>query len=146
MIKGLSEKIEGLFTVQRTQQTNTRIFLNFCLIFVVIAILPLYFKYEDYNYGKYKAAYQEATTLVEQYHSERGEYPIGEVVDLNAEKSLKNFFAEGFSHGRIYYVDLQQLPALSALKYRYIVDIDRGILYTSEHVAYRLKRWHLAVL
>lgn len=145
MLSRLSEKFEGLFVVKQTQHTNTRLFLTFCLIFVVMAILPLYFKYEDYNYGKYKVAYQEARSIVRQYHGEHGEYPIGGAVDLREEKSLRDFFADGLTHGRLYYVDLELVPALSALKYRYIIDIDRGTLYTSEHVAYRLERWHLAV-
>ena len=146
MLTRLSEKFEDLFTVKQTKHTNGRLFFTFCFIFIVVAILPIYFKYEDYAYAKYKEAYQEAQTVVKQYYSEKGEYPMTDPIRWEKEKSLQDFFSKGLSHGRLYYVDVELVPALKTLKYRYIIDIDRGTLYTSEFIAYRLERWHMGIL
>ncbi|MBS4039182.1 MAG: hypothetical protein KGZ81_01140 [Flavobacteriales bacterium] len=145
MLTRFSEKIEELFTVKQTKYTNGRLMFTFLMIFAVVAILPMYFKYEDYAYAKYKEAYQTAQAVVRQYHSEKGEYPTTGPVQWEKEKSLQEFFSEGLTHGRLYYVDAELVPELKNFKYRYIVDIDRGTLYTSQHIAYRLKRWHMGL-
>ncbi len=142
----LSERFEELFTVKQTKHTNGRLLFTFLLIFAVVAILPLYFKYEDYSYAKYKAAYQEVKLAVEEFHAAQGEYPISTPIQWENEKHLSEFFTEGRTHGRLYYADVEQLPQLKELKYTYIIDIDRGTLYTSQFIVYRYVRWHMGVL
>ncbi len=142
----LSERFEELFTVKQTKHTNGRLLFTFLLVFVAAAILPLYFRYEDYTYAKYKAAYQEVKAAVEEFHAVKGEYPIGHPIQWDNEKQLKAFFSKGRTHGRLYYVDVEQLTQLKELKYTYLIDIDRGTLYTSQFIAYRLERWHMGTL
>jgi len=140
------EKMEGLFVVNRKETTYKRGFLAFILVLAGVAILPAYFKYEDYTYAKYKAEYNYVIEIVEKYNEEHGSYPLGEAINWNKEKNLNLFFEESnFSRNReLYYIDINLMSGLENNKYTYIIDSNKGNIYTREYVVYQNRRWHFA--
>lgn len=142
----LLKKIDNLFTVKRTKQTPGRIFITFCILLMVVASVPIYFIYEDYTYGKYKEEYYLVKQHIESYKQLEGNYPIGKPIDWKEEKDLALFFEENHlsRDKRLYYIDDSSIPQIRELKYTFIIDVDRGTLYTSEFVVYYFRRLHLA--
>jgi len=142
----LLEKIENLFVINRKQTTYTRAFISFIIVLAGVAVLPTYFKYEDYTYAKYKKEYDSVVEIVEQYNKEYGRYPLGEPINWAKEKNLNLFFTENKLSGNreLYYIDIKLLDELKNNKYTYIIDVQHGKLYTREFVVYKNRRWHFA--
>lgn len=142
----IMEKIENLFVLDRKETTYKRAVLGFIIVLAGVAILPLYFKYEDYTYAKYKKEYDFVVEVVEKYNGENSSYPIGEPINWANEKNLKLFFTENqlSTNRQLYYIDTTLIKELENSKYTYIIDGQRGNVYTREFVVYKNRRWHLA--
>lgn len=142
----LFEKLEGLFVVERKETSYKKAVIG--LIFVIIAGFSpyLYIRYEDYQYGKYKAEFDFVVENVENYRTENNEYPLGSVVRWNDEKDLNKFFVENKwrTNRELYYIDIEGIEDLKNIKYTYIVDPETEQIYTSEFVIAHFKRWHFA--
>lgn len=147
MLQKIGDKIEDLFTVKQTKYTGKRLIITLGLAILFIFSLPIYFKYEDYAYEKYKQHYQEATQIIIDYYQAYGVYPTGDQIKWDQEKNLNTFFTENNfnKNRRLYYIDLDVLPEIKAKPFTYILDIDHGVLYTREFRVYQNRRWHLAI-
>ncbi|MCC5911198.1 MAG: hypothetical protein JJT76_12245 [Clostridiaceae bacterium] len=148
MLQRILEKLDTLFTVKQTKYTGKRIFITFCLVVLSVFSLPIYHKYEDYTYGRYSDQYQQASSIIQEYYSEYGEYPVSHSIDWKKEKNLNKFFQENRydrSRRSLYYVDEDLIPEIDQLRYNYLIDINTGTLYTREWVPYKYRRWHLAI-
>ena len=142
----LFEKLEGLFVVERKETTYKKAVIG--LIFVIIAGFSpyLYIRYEEYQYGKYKAEFDFVVEVVESYRAENNEYPLGHRIHWDNEKDLKQFFVENKwrLNRELYYIDTNAMEDLKNIKYTYIVDPETEQIYTSEFVIAHFKRWHFA--
>lgn len=138
------DKLDALFYVNRKKLTYKKGCLMFVLVLLAGFSLPIYIKYEDYTYDKYKAEYNYVLEILETYKSEEGEYPIGEKADLNEEDDLKEFIMQNnFRIGNdLYYIDTSLIDKLGDIKNTYIIDMDTHRIYTGEFVVYRFTRWH----
>lgn len=143
------EMIDELFTVKQSKFTKSKLFFTFILALVGFMLFPIFFRIEDYNYNKYKSDYNYGQEIITEYHQKMGEYPVKEAVDLNKEEKLKEFLSKNNKddeNTRLYYIDVGLVPRINELKYTFIVDIDKGTLYTRESIAYRFARWHFAIM
>ncbi|KAB3534128.1 hypothetical protein F8154_09325 [Alkaliphilus pronyensis] len=144
----ISDFIENIFSVSYTKQTRGKTFFALVLAVIGVFMLPIFFKIEDYNYAKYKEEYSLAEEIVNEYYSQSNTYPIGGPIEWDKEKKLYKFFKEGNlnMNRRLYYINADLVPEIKDFKHKYLVDIDKGTLYTQKSVAYRFRRWHFALL
>ncbi len=138
------DKLDTLFYLNRGELTYKKGCFMIVLVLLVGFSLPIYIKYEDYTYGKYKAEYTYVEEMLETYKSEEGNHPVGEKVDLNKEDDLKQFIMQNnFKIGNdLYYIDTSLIDELANVKNTYIIDTDSNRIYTSEFAVYRFTRWH----
>lgn len=142
----LLEKLEGLFVVKRKETTYKKGLFALVLVLIAGFSLPIYFKYEDYAYGKYKEEYDYVVGEIEMYRDENNNYPLGDPINWNNEKDLKKFFVENkFSTNReLYYIDEYVISELKDKKHTYIIDPQNETVYTSEFIVFHYRRWHFA--
>ncbi len=140
----LLEKFEGLFYVRRKEPTYRKALFTLTLVLITGFSLPIYLKYEDYSYGKYKEEYNSVVEIVQRYKDQNEEYPIGNIVNWDNEEDLNMFFKDNnlSRSSSLYYIDINILDELKDKKYTYIIDIEKNNMYTSEFVVYNFRRWH----
>lgn len=141
---GISDWFEKLFEVKRKKQTPLSIFVMLILLFLLGNSLFILMHYQKKSYEAFAIEYSTVKSAVLKYENDHGEYPIGSSVDWSKEKNLTMFFEEnGLTMGlQYYYVNISLLELSEKVKKTYVIDVDRGILYTREFEIYGLKRWH----
>lgn len=147
MLEKLSDKLENLFVVDQKKQTGKGIFSTFLIALAIFLIIPGYVRYSKYVYKGYKERYDAVKSSVTAYYETHGVYPIGDAINWGKEKDLSRFMETNRmgKDRRLYYINPSLLPDLGKLKETYLIDIDYGMLYTSEYRIYQFTRWHYAV-
>ncbi|HAS74041.1 MAG TPA: hypothetical protein DCS67_07845 [Clostridiales bacterium UBA8960] len=143
MIK-FTDWFDRLFEVKRKKQTPFSIFVMVILLFLLGNSLFILMHFQKKSYEAFAVEYRTVKAAVLDYKNETGEYPIASTVNWSKEKNLSMFFEEnGLTMGtQFYYVEQSLLSIPDKVKKTYILDVDRGILYTREFEIYGLKRWH----
>lgn len=144
----IGEAIEKLFEVKQKKNTLPKTIMTFVLFLVLANMLFIFFAFEDRSYGAYKEDYGVVKNGILKYKNANGEYPLGGIVDWNNEKDLHNFLTENrFTMGSVFhYIDFDRIENLNTPKMKYIIDLDREIVYTSQSVPYKNKRWHIPMV
>ena len=147
MLEGLRDRIEILFTVKQEKQTGKGILISFIIAVLIFISMPIYFRYEDYAYGRFQKSYHAVKDRVMAYYEVHGAYPQGNEINWEQEKNLARFFeANGMDKNRrLFYLDTEWLSELGQLKETYLIDIDYGMIYTSDFQIFHFARWHYAV-
>lgn len=142
------EAIEKLFEVKQKKNTLPKTIMTFVLFLVLANMLFIFFAFEDRIYGAYKEDYAHVKSNIIEYKTQNGNYPVAKEVDWSKEKNLYNFLIDNkFTMGStFYYLDLNVIEGLEKVKMKYIIDIDREIVYTSQSVPYKNKRWHIPMV
>lgn len=141
----IGDAIERLFEVKQGRITFPKIIMTLVLFLVLSNMLFIFFAFEDRAYSAYKEEYGVVKNSILEYKNTNGEFPLGEMVDWGKEKDLHRFLTENrFTMGSaFYYIDFGRIENLNEPKMKYIIDLDREILYTSQSVPYKNKRWHI---
>lgn len=145
MAQWFAEWREGLFEVRQSTFTGRKIFFSFCLLMLIGMSLPMYFMYEDRVQEKYAHEFTMVREAAGEYREATGGYPVGDPINWEREKNLAEFFRESHleTTRQLYYLDPDQLTDPGRVRYTYIIDVNTGLMFTSEYVIYRMRRMHI---